>query len=58
MPILYGQREREMKALVEAKPALPAPEPAPAAEAPKPKPSQAETAEPKRAPRKKPEPKT
>jgi sec-independent protein translocase protein TatB len=44
----------EMKALVEAKPAVPAPEPAPVVEAPKPKPKP----KPKRAPRKKPEPKT
>jgi sec-independent protein translocase protein TatB len=62
----------EMKALVEAKPALPAPEPAPAIEAPKPgpksvpkprsKPKPAPATKPKpkpkSAPRKKPEPKS
>jgi len=48
----------EMKALVEAKPAVPAPEPAPAVEAPKPEPKPTSKPKPKRAPRKKPEPKT
>jgi sec-independent protein translocase protein TatB len=58
----------EMKSLVEAKPALPAPEPAPAIAAPKPKPaskakpksaaSPKPAPKPKSAPRKKPEPKT
>ena len=48
----------EMKALVEAKPAVPAPEPAPAVEAPKPTVTPTSKPKPKRAPRKKPEPKT
>jgi sec-independent protein translocase protein TatB len=54
----------EMKTLVEAKPVVPAPEPTPAIEAPKakakpkPKAKAAVTPTPKRAPRKKPEPKS